>query len=370
MTTKAFNFSEKPENQSCGYIGLRGVDVVTSHIYNQNQAINRELECEKEGIDKSECEHKKHKAKDHRRLTRKTVEKRQLKKGGKKNGKQGNVRKQHEGDYQSTTYNTTYSNYYYADDMNDEYYYEPYSYDSTATYDTSYQSRTGPNGEPVYQDAEGKEYYYDSNTMEMVYLDQTLYYTTTGNAKFVHVCGRSESKGECNDRCDCLGGKFHDDTNHALIGLALAILLFFIAVILAAYCYVKWNNKWVRYEELREERLALRMNAGMGPNGRAAPSQTSPAVPVAAAARAPAAATRARSEPQRAAPQTQNYVVVGGAPVSNNGKQGGNTVMGQPVMNQPRAAPQPLAQQQQQPGSAFQQVPSDQRLPPTYYVVQ
>jgi hypothetical protein len=131
-----------------------------------------------------------------------------------------------------------------------------------------------------HRDESGNAYYYSSHEDETAdrrtYLtheedaewdeweneekEDELYYTSTGSARFVHVCGRGESNEECNSRCDCLGGRFHVAQPTAAMMAVVSLITVMIAITVA--CFTGRYLLGARQMQLEHAEEVKKMNRG------------------------------------------------------------------------------------------------------------
>jgi len=144
-------------------------------------------------------------------------------------------------------------------DENGQTYYYSNREDETADRRTYYPEDDSDNGDTYYAGGETYEYGEDHD-------EEELYYTSTGSARFVHVCGRGEDNEDCNARCDCLGGRFHVAQPMAAVMAVLSLLT--VAIAIAVSCCVGRYMQGARQMQKEHEEELQKYRDG-GNNGNA-----------------------------------------------------------------------------------------------------
>jgi hypothetical protein len=217
------NTTELPDNQTAPYIHLRGRDIVTSMIYWANKHVNETVH--EEAVDEQEADGKRHGSDHDDDEQDDDVHdddrhghngKHKWGKGKKVKGKKGKgkmlraLQNVHEDE----------DDFWWFEDEEDH---EDEEHEHEERYDEEH-------------DDEKKEHESEDNA--------TLYYTTTGRAEFVFVCGRDDDN--CESKCDCLRGEFFDMFPWAVLG-AFVSAVFLSVGIWVAYKLVMHTKRFQAY---------------------------------------------------------------------------------------------------------------------------
>lgn len=213
------NTTELPDNQTAPYIHLRGRDIVTSMIYWANKHVNKTVH--EEGGDEHEADGKRHgnddghddeehhddehDDDDHGHHGKHKWGK--YKKGKSKKGKGKMLRALHEEEV----------------DDDDVWWFEDEDHEEEEHYDEEH-------------DDEEKKYESEDHA--------TLYYTTTGRAEFLFVCGRDDDS--CESKCDCLRGEFFNMFPWAVLGAFVSAVFLFVGI-WVAYKLVMHTKRFQAY---------------------------------------------------------------------------------------------------------------------------